>query len=133
MDTKSDNTEATRKPQMEQKHPDAWQRDLNPDHMRGQNIGVHSAEPEIGIRTAHELKGVHRALDDIPDDDLKQIPILREGARLQQGSTYMDLADADRREFTATGDIEVEAEHLYVPKARIPYQLWNRLRGEREA
>jgi len=43
------------KPQTEVKHPPEWERDLNPDHMAGQNIG---AEPdrEVGFASAHDLR-----------------------------------------------------------------------------
>lgn len=117
------------KPQAEQKHPDEWERDLNPDHMAGQNIGPESAGEERGLRTAYELKDVHRSLRQLGDDDLKKIPVLPEGARLQQGATYIDLNDSSREEFTATGEMKAENDACYVPKDEIPYPLWNRLTG----
>jgi len=44
------------KHQAERKHPNEWQRDLNPNHLAGQNIGVQAdprTEPE---RTAFHLR-----------------------------------------------------------------------------
>lgn len=117
------------KPQTEVKHPEEWQRDLNPDHMAGQNIGMHSADREQGLPTAYDLKSVHRSLQGFQDDDLKQFSVVPEGGRLQQGATYIDLNDPERTEFTATGDMEAGRDNCYVPKSEVPYPIWNRLLG----
>lgn len=120
-----------RKPQTERKHSGEYARDLEPNHMAGQNYGQASGAQEQGLRTAYDLKGLHRgALNGWEDDDLKQVPVLPPGARLQQGATYVDLNDARRTEFTATGDMSAGAEQCIVPKKETPYPLWNRLIGE---
>jgi hypothetical protein len=115
-------------PQRERKHPDQWQRDLNPDHMAGQNIGEDSAAAEQTGTTAYSLRALHRRLSDFQDDDLKQIPVVPQGQRLQQGGTYLDLNDDRREEFTATGEMTAPEGTAYVPKDQTPYTLWNRLR-----
>lgn len=112
------------KPQMQRKHPDEWSRDLNPDRLAGQNIGGEAENREESARTAHEVKPVHRTLEDFRDDELKQIPILEPGTRLRQGATYLDL---DQGEFTATGEMAVERGHTVVPKDRVHYETWNKL------
>lgn len=117
------------KPQTEQKHPDEWQRDLNPDHMAGQNIGMPAADREQGLATAHDLKDLHRSLQEFDDEELKQIPVVPQGQRLQQRATYLDLNDLGREEFTATGEMRAGADHCYVPKSEVGYPIWNRLRG----
>ena len=124
--------EPERKPQTERKHPDEWQQDLSPDHMAGQNISPFSEQQEQELRTAHDIKGLHRGrLKDFNDTDLKQIPVLAPGTRLAQGATYIDLNEgAVPREFTATGEMTAGAEHCYVPKNQVPYEIWNRLIGE---
>jgi hypothetical protein len=81
------------------------------------------------MRSAYDLKDVHRLLEGITDDGLKQIPVLAEGARLEQGATYIDLRDPQRREFKATGDMLAGRDHWYVPKDAVDYELWNRLIG----
>lgn len=129
MDTKSSKTDSRDLPQRERKHPEEWAGDLEPDHMAGQNIGEMAAEREKGLPTAYDVKEVHRSLRGFTDDDLKSIPVLPEGSRLQQGATYLDLSDARREEFTATGDMEAESGKRYVPKDEVPYPIWNRLRG----
>lgn len=116
-------------PQTDQKHPDRWERDLNPNRMEGQNIGPISSDTERGIRTAYDVKPLHRRLQRFEDDELKQVPVLPEGARLQQGATYLDLRDEGRGEFTATGQMEAGPNDAYVPKDEVPYPTWNRLRG----
>lgn len=117
-------------PQQNGTPTDEWERDLHPNAMAGQNTGPVSSRQERGIQTAYDRKDVHRSLDGFADDDLKQIPILPEGTRLQQGATYVDLADGNREEFTAMGGMTAEANHVYVPKDEVPYPLWNRLIGE---
>ena len=49
--------------------------------------------------------------------------------RLDQGGTYIDLRDAERREFTATADMTAGDDNWYVPKHDVDYELWNRLIG----
>jgi hypothetical protein len=117
--------------QARQKHPDEWQRDLNPDHLAGQNIGPGSAGTRASAdRTAFHMRKSGMDLRGMGDDELKQIPVLPDGERLQQGATYVDLYEQPRREFTARGDMSAAAGNAYVPKDRVPYQVWNRLIGE---
>jgi len=112
-----------------EQHPEAWRQDLTPDAMAGQNVGLAGPHPESDARTAFDLKDVHRSLQGLTDDQLKQIPILPPGSRLEQGATYIDLRDPMRREFKARGDMEAGPDNWYVPKDQVDYQLWNRLIG----
>ena len=114
-----------------EQHPAQWRDDLNPDALAGQNVGPASSQQEKAARTAHDIKDLHRRYSGLADDDLRQIPVLPEGTRLQQGATYFDLNDVDRGEFTATGDMTAGPENYYVPKDEVDYQLWNRLIGVR--
>jgi hypothetical protein len=111
------------------KHPEPWRSDLNPDALAGQNIGVLGPHPEDDARTAYDLKDLHRRLRDLGDDQLKSIPVLPTGSRLEQGATYIDLRAPDCHEFRALGNMEAGPEHWYVPKDRVDYLLWNRLIG----
>jgi hypothetical protein len=110
-------------------HPEEWRGDINPDRLAGQNVGPASSGQEKLTRTAYDVKEVHRRLRGFTDDMLKQIPILDEGTRLQQGATYIDLDDPDAREFTGMGDMEVGPDSYIVPKDEVDYQLWNMLIG----
>jgi hypothetical protein len=124
------NQDRTPLQQARQKHPDEWQRDLNPDHLAGQNIG-RSAEAAISTdRTAWHLRKGGRDLRGMDDEDLKQVPVLAAGERLQQGATYIDLQDERPEEFTARADMAALPGNAYVPKDRVPYEIWNRLIGE---
>lgn len=117
--------ELTDLPQTERKHPEEWSRDLNPDRLEGQNIGI----PRDDLPTAYDVKEVHRSLRGFEDDELKQIPVVPGGERLRQGATYIDLSKPAQGEFTATGEMSAESAHCIVPKSDTPYPLWNRLRG----
>ena len=80
-----------------------------------------------GWRSAYDVKPVHRALSDLKDDELKQIPVIDAGTRLQQGATYLDL---ERGAFTATAEMSVGAGQTVIPKDGVHYETWNRLTGE---
>ena len=118
----------------EHKHPEPYQHDMNPDAAAGQNFDRIGPHPEKdNPRTAYDVKEAHRQLVEWTDDELKQIPLMPAGARLEQGATYVDLRDPARREFTATGDMQVPADGLYVPKSEVDFRTWNRLLGIRTA
>ncbi len=116
----------------EHRHPEPHQQDLNPDAAAGRDLdstSPHSKREKP--RTAYDEKEAHRQLVDWTDDDLKQVPLLPAGARLEQGATYVDLRDPARREFTATGDMQVPIDGLYVPRSEVDFRTWNRLLGNR--
>jgi len=117
-------------------HPPGWG-DLNPNFVAGQNDGLRSPRPEPDAPTAFDVKELHRKLEGFSDDELKQIPVLVPGTRLEQGSTYVDMRSSEPAEFTATADMVAQRTNWYVPKSDVPYELWNRLsaraRGERAA
>ena len=116
-----------KQPQPGQQHPEEWRRDLNPDPRAGQNDG---GGPRLSSApTAYEVKGVHRQFHGFSDDELKRIPIVPSGTRLQQGAVYVDLQDESLSEFKATGDMAAGSGNWYVPKDEVDYQLWNRLIG----
>jgi len=99
--------------------------------MEGQNIGATGDHAERRSRTAKDVKALHDRFNDWLDSDLDEIPILPEGARLEQGATYIDLKDDRALEFVATGGMQAAADNWYVAKDNVPYQLWNRLLGRR--
>jgi hypothetical protein len=108
---------------------DEFDRDLNPNPMAGQNIDAAGYHPEQSTRTAKDVKNIHRRFDDWSDADLDQVPVLAEGTRLEQNATYLDAANLQAEEFTATGDMVAEEGQCLVAKSSVPYQIWNRLRG----
>jgi hypothetical protein len=115
----------------EDKHPEPYQQDLNPNASKGINWGSVGPHPEKeNPRTAYDAKDVHNFLREMPDEELQRIPILPIGARLESNATYINLRDISRREFTAEGYETVAADDWIVPKKEVDYQLWNRLIGE---
>lgn len=114
------------KPQDIRKHPSEYERDLNPDRLGGQNIGQPfehvPASDRKELTRAVELRGFTM-------DELRQIPTMPPGARLERGKTYLDLRDARHQPFHASDEMVVGAEAWVVPKSETPWPLWNRLLG----
>ena len=108
-------------------HPEEYRRDLNPDPYGGQNRGV--LTEHTGMSSAYDVKDLNRELPNLTDDELKQISVVQEGDRLEQGAVYFDLNDPARGEFKARGDMVAEAGSRLVPKSLVDYQLWNALIG----
>lgn len=106
-------------------HPDEYRQDLNPNYEAGDNRGP----ARYPTRTAFDLKEVHRRYRDLRDDELKQIPIIEEGARLAEGATYFDLRYPERGELKALGRMTAGPDNWYVPKADVDYRLWNLITG----
>jgi hypothetical protein len=113
---------AGRTPQPGALHPDRWRDDLNPNADAGQNRGGDS-DRSADAPTAYDVKELHRRLSEYGDDELKRIPVVPAGARLEQGATYIDLTAEQPAEFTATGDMEAGRQHCYVSKRDVEYQL----------
>ena len=119
---------ATEQPNSINRDRDEFDKDLNPNPMAGQNTGAQSIQPGRFERTAKDIDKLQH-LEDFSDNELKQIPILKSGTRLQQGATYIDLKDPNCEEFTGVGDMSVDSNSLIVPKDRVGYLIWNRLIG----
>jgi hypothetical protein len=111
----------------EDKHPEPYQQDLGPDASKGLNYGQEGAE--LPTRTAVDIKELHEYLSDFSNDELQQIEVLQEGARLETGATYINLARDRQAEIEAMGSEDVGRYDLYVAKKDVPYELWNRLLG----
>jgi hypothetical protein len=112
----------------EDKHPEPYQKDLNPDASKGLNWGLAGPHPEKGgARTAYDVKNVHEALRNFPDDELKQLVVLPVGARLEAKATYVNLSAPRLGEFTAEGNEDVGEHDYVIPKKETPYDLWSRL------
>lgn len=120
------------KPQMDQIHPEPHRGDLNPDRMRGQNVGAGAGDINAGVTNASHVKKLTRNLEGFTHDELTQIPVLPDGARLQQGAVYVDLFDPERAAFTAEGNDRAPPGRALVPKSETPYMYWNRLLGEED-
>jgi hypothetical protein len=114
------------KPQDVHKHPPGYERDLNPDHLGGQNIGQ-----SVEYVMAGDRKELTRAVElyGFTKDELRHIPTVPSGSRLERGKTYLDLRAARKVPFTASSDMVVGPDTWLVPKAETPWPFWNRLLG----
>jgi len=90
-------------------------------------MGMGCPEVPGNCSSAYEFKALHRTLADLTDDELKDVPILPTGARLEPGAKYIDLMHLERGELVAEAGMLAEPEHYYVPKKETSYVLWNRL------
>jgi hypothetical protein len=121
------------KPQTHQKHPPEWQRDLNPNHMGGQNLSGDSPGADQRRRTARDVKALEEALSGaFTDSELREIPLINEGDRLERGATYVDLAAPGGEPFTANDRMFAAPGSLLVRRSEVPYPYWNRLVGNRQ-
>jgi hypothetical protein len=111
--------------------PDEYRQDLNPRGGAGYNVAGVGPQPmqAENVRTAYDIKSLHRRLEGYTDDELKAIPIMPEGSPLEQGATYINVRDIEPNEFTARGGMTAEPGKWIVPKSEVGYQLWNRLLG----
>ncbi len=114
-------------------HPEQYHDDMNPDFMAGQNFAEARAEREETRRSAYDHKVAHDRLSWLTDDQLRLIPILPAGTRLEQGATYIDLNHLERGEFTGMGNMEAGERDLFVPKSEVDFELWNRITERRAA
>ncbi|HUS15068.1 MAG TPA: hypothetical protein VM536_08640 [Chloroflexia bacterium] len=112
-------------------HPPEWRADLNPGPDAGRNAGLGGGHPEKSPEapSAFDIKELKARLQGYSADELKQITVLPEGSRLDQGAVYIDLREQHPREIRARGDMEAGSHNWYVPKTGVDYQLWNRLIG----
>jgi len=108
-----------------EQHPDEYQADLNPSYEAGEN----HAPRQYETRPASEIKELHERLRPLSENELKQIPVLQTGSRLEQGATYLDLANPARGAFQAMGSMEAGPDNWYVPKSDVDYELWDWLIG----
>ena len=96
--------------------------------------GGSALDPAIGHeRSAYDVREAQRQLVGWTEDELKQVPLLPVGTRLEEGATYVDLREPARREFAATGEMQVPSDGLYVPKSAVDHRTWVRLLGLRTA
>ena len=120
-----DSNKAEKQPPPHPGTEDFYHEDLIPDNLAGENHGQGIAL-EAGA-SAYDVKELYSKLADLTDDELRNIPIMPVGSRLEQGATYLDLAHLEQEPFVAMGGMVVGEGHYYVAKKATGYVLWNRL------
>jgi hypothetical protein len=119
----------TRTEEVEQTRGHSFTEELRTQPHSGENAGTGGPHAEKASRTAYDIKDAHDSFNRLPDDQLKLIPILPEGAQLEQGATYFDARRPEQGEFRARADTFAGSDNWYVPKSEVPYQLWNTITG----
>lgn len=110
-----------------------FDKDLRPHEMSGENHGAGTAQNEKAAPSAYEFKELHDRFPQFSSADLKNIPILPVGTRLDQGATYFDLMNPEKGEYSAVASEVVGENERIVPKTEVGYPLWNRLTGKEGA
>ena len=118
---------------LEQLDRDDFDKDLRPNEFSGENDGASSAQNEKNAPSAYEYKELHDQFPQLSNADLKNIPILPAGTRLDQGATYLDLMNLEKGEYSAVANETVGEKDRIVPKTEVGYPLWNRLTGKEGA
>lgn len=107
---------------------DNFDHDLHPDDLAGENHGL-QGRTSTGGEPASDIKSLHTQLADLTDDELRNLVIIPEGTRLEQGAVYFDLRHPDTDEFVAMGNMVAGPDNSYVSKKETDYVLWNRIMG----
>lgn len=116
-------------PKGPQSRDESFDADIAPDTSTAE-LRTHVDESTPAV----EDKSLHGQLDMLEGDELARLTVLQAGAKLEQGSVYLDLGDLERGPFKAIGGQEVGPSDRYVAKKETDYELWNRLVGQdREA
>jgi hypothetical protein len=116
-------------PETPESMPEEYQRDLTPTFLELGNRGKQGPPPAPPTRTAYDIKSINQEFGDLPDDMLKQIPILMKDTPLEEGSKYIDLNEPNYQEFTAYGKMVAGPQNWYVAKSSVDYVVWNILTG----
>lgn len=111
---------------------DESEQDVTPDFLVEITSVLEALHKERETLTAYGIPALRRRLFGFCNADLKQIPVLPGGSRLEQGATYLDLTERPPCAFMALDDMEAGAGHFYAPKSQVPDRLWNRLLGRHQ-
>jgi hypothetical protein len=93
-------------------------------------VEARSADHADDTILASSDKEARADLPELSTDDLKRLPILTVGTRLDQGSVYVDLNDLGKGPFKAVGDQEAGPTNRYVAKRDTDYEMWDRVVGQ---
>lgn len=77
--------------------------------------------------TALDVKGEHRILQELSDEDLAGIPLLLEESELRRYAEYLDLHDPARANFLAEGHESVRPGQRIVARKSVSKAVWEDL------
>ncbi len=78
-------------------------------------------------RTAAEVKREHRLLRNLPDLQLRAVPLVPDGAELERGERYLDLHDPARGEFSGDGHAHLRPGQRVIARRDTPSAVWREL------
>jgi hypothetical protein len=82
-------------------------------------------------RTAYDDFEAHLLLRAaFSDDEMRRIPIVAPGARLEEEAAYVDLRDPSREPIRAAAAMTAGEAQLLVPRAEVDSSTWERLTRE---
>ena len=117
----------THHPEHNTSSAEEYDQDLARSQRPAEEAGLGAEGTPGAEASASDFKELRTTLADLTNDELKNVPILPTGTRLEQGSKYIDLNHLEQGEFVAQGIMIASPEHAYVPKKETDYVLWNRL------
>ncbi len=94
--------------------------------------GAPAGHADESVPASDDKRIQSRLGDRLSPDQMARLSVLEEGARLEQGGVYVDLADPAAGPFKAIGGQEASSRQRYVAKRDTDHELWNRLVGDRE-
>jgi hypothetical protein len=103
--------------------PDEFDAQLHDQSRAGQHAGGATHE----TRPASDIKELKKQIARPTANDLKALPVLAPGQRLQQGAVYCNLNQLDLGEFRAMGAMEASDTDLFVAKSEVDFELWNKI------
>ena len=94
--------------------------------------GAPAGHADESVPASDDKRIQSRLGDRLSPDQMARLSVLEEGARLEQGGVYVDLADPAAGPFKAIGGQEASSRQRYVAKRDTDHELWNRIVGDRE-
>ena len=103
--------------------------DLHPHNRAGQNNSTDRNEGRTAFILKENESTLHARLQKLPDQELKQIPLLDTGTRLQEGAAYLDLRNLDGGAFQGMNNREVGAGDAFTSKSHLDHEQFAYLTG----
>jgi hypothetical protein len=100
--------------------------------MASQKRRTEKTSKRSGARSAADIKDLGETLPDFTPEELRAIPVAPNGAPLKEGGVYLDLRNRAFGPFIAAPGSTAEEHHLYVAKAEVTADYWNRLMPKRD-
>ena len=103
--------------------------DLHPHNRAGQNDSPDRNEGRSAFMLKENESTLHPRLQALPNQELKQIPLLDTGTRLQEGAAYLDLRNLNGGAFQGMNNREVSADDAFVAKSHLDHEQFAYLTG----